>query len=172
MNDKNEAFLEAYEAHSDAIYRFCLFKLSNAELAKDMVQETFMKVWIYLAKGESVENTRALLYKTAGNLVIDQYRQQARRKGKSESLEVLNEAGFEPSFDETQSIIDRIDGAEAMALISQVPDPYGETIFMRYVQNLEISEIVSITGESDNTVSVRIHRGLEKLRKIFLKQHA
>lgn len=172
MNDRHEAFLEAYEVHSDAIYRFCLFKLSNAELAKDLVQDTFMKVWMYIAKGEDVENTKALLYRTAGNLVIDHYRQQARRKGRSESLEVLQEAGFEPSFDETESVINQIDGAQAVALISQVPAPYGETIFMRYVQNLEISEIVSITGESDNTVSVRIHRGLEKLKAIFLKQHA
>jgi len=171
MEDKEKAFLEAHAAYSDIIFRFCLFKLTNRELAKDVTQDTFMKAWIYISKGGEIQNMKALLYKTATNLVIDEYRKQDRRKGKQESLDVLHDEGFEPSFDDTQSLVDQIDGAEALALVASIPVPYGEAVFLRYVQDLSIAEIVELTGESDNTVSVRIHRGLAKLKEIYEQRH-
>ncbi len=169
MKDTHKAFLEAYDLHADALFRFCLFKISNAELAKDLVQDIYMKAWTYISnESNSVENMKALLYRTATNLIIDEYRRKARRQGKSESLEVLQEAGFEPSFDNTESVVNQIDGLGAIAKIQNLPPPYNETIFMRFVQSLEINEIAEITGESENTISVRIHRGLDKLR-VMLK---
>ena len=40
---------------------------------------------------------------------------------------------------------------------------------MRYVDDLSIKEIAEITGETENNVSVRIHRGLEKLRELVAR---
>jgi len=37
---------------------------------------------------------------------------------------------------------------------------------MRYMNDLSIQEISEISGESENNISVRIHRGLEKLKQI------
>lgn len=167
IEEKQKLFLEAYETYSDALFRFCFFKLNDRELAKDLLQETFMKVWVYISKGGEIGNIKAMLYKTAGNMIIDEYRKQGRRRGKTESLDVLNEEGFEPGFDDTASWIDKIDGAKAVALIANIPDPYGEAVFLRYVQDFSISEIVGITGESDNTICVRVHRGLVKLKELF-----
>lgn len=171
MEEKEKAFLEAHGLYADVLFRFCLFKLSNRELAKDLLQETFMKVWLYIAKGGNVENMKALLYKTVNNLIIDEYRKVDRRRGTSESLDVLHDAGFDPGFDDTRSWIDKLDGEGAMVLIAKVPAPYSEALFLRYVQDLSIDEIVAITGQSDNTISVRIHRGLLRLKELFDKEH-
>lgn len=170
MEDLNHTFLEAYNAHADALFRFCYFKLNDRELARDFVQETFMKAWNNAsAKTGDIDNLRAFLYRIAGNLVIDEYRRRGNR-GVSESLDDLHEQGFDPSEDETASWIDKIDGKEAIKLIKHIPEPYGEAVFMRYVQSLTLQEIAEITGESENTISVRVHRGLARLKKLFNRE--
>jgi RNA polymerase sigma factor (sigma-70 family) len=88
-----------------------------------------------------------------------------------ESLETLHEDGFEPAFDETDIVIDHIDGQEAIKLIAKIREPYGESVFMKYVQGLTLEEIAELTGESRNTISVRLHRGLEILKKLFNHEH-
>jgi DNA-directed RNA polymerase specialized sigma24 family protein len=42
---------------------------------------------------------------------------------------------------------------------------------MRYVIGLELKEIAEITGDSVNTVSVHVHRGINKLRELFNKNN-
>lgn len=167
MEDLQNKFLEAYNTHSDAIFRFCFFKLNDRELAKDLMQETFTKVWLSTSKeGTHINNIKALIYKVAGNLIIDEYRRRGRRDTVA-SLDILHEEGFDPSFDDTNNIRDIIDGKEAIKLISKIREPYGEAVLMRYVQDLSLAEIAEITGETENTISVRIHRGISILKKLY-----
>ena len=159
-----DIFQQAYQDHSDAIFRYCLFKISDHEKALDLTQDTFMKTWRYMEGGGEIDNIRAFLYRTAGNLIIDEY----RRRKYNESLETLSEeTGFEPSVDDTERVSEHLDGVRAIELISQIPETYGEVIFMRYVQELSLKEIAEITGDTENAIAVRIHRGIGKLQKIF-----
>jgi len=162
MEDKKEIFLKAYEEHSNAIFRYALFKVSDRELALDVMQDTFTKTWEYIAKGENIENIKAFLYRVAGNLVIDQY-----RKKTTDSLEVMQEDGFDPPFDDTDTWIDKLDGLKAIELLGKLSSDYKEALFLKYVQGLSISEISEVTGDNNNTVTVRLHRGIEKLKVLF-----
>jgi RNA polymerase sigma-70 factor (ECF subfamily) len=167
MEDLQHTFLEAYNSYSDAIFRFCFFKVNDRDLAKDMMQETFTKVWLSTSKQDiHINNIKALTYKIAGNLIIDEYRRRGRRDTVA-SLDILHEDGFDPSFDDTDSVRDIIDGKEAIKLISKIRGPYGEAVLMRYVQDLSITEIAEIAGETENTISVRIHRGISILKKLY-----
>lgn len=166
MKDLEQMFLNAYNLHSDEIFRFIFFKLSDREKAKDMTQETFMKTWLYLSKGDKIENIKAFLYRIARNLVIDEYRKNERRGGSMQSLDILSELGFEVGFDDTQTLIDIIDGKKILALIPDLPDTYSEVIFMKYVEEKSITEISEIISETENTVSVRINRGMKKLKEL------
>jgi DNA-directed RNA polymerase specialized sigma24 family protein len=51
-----EAFLGSFDSYSDAIFRFCLMKTSNKELAEDFTQETFMRYWQSLREGKTMTN--------------------------------------------------------------------------------------------------------------------
>ncbi len=150
---------QAYDEHSDAIFRYCCFKVSDREKAIDLTQDVFVKVWQYLLAGNEVENMKALLYKVARNVIIDEY-----RKKKFDSLDTMSEAGFEPS-DTTQ--VDAISIVEVRLLVERIkelPDSYSEVVFMRYVDDLSVKEIAEALGEKENNISVRIHRGLHKLK--------
>ncbi|MEN9338135.1 MAG: hypothetical protein RIQ41_449 [Candidatus Parcubacteria bacterium] len=153
------ALKEAYDEHSDAIFRYCYFKLSDREKAIDLTQDVFVKVWQYLLAGNTVGNMKALLYKVARNSIIDEY-----RKKKFDSLDVLFDAGFEPSDTAALDTISIVEAGLLVDKIKELPESYSEVVFMRYVDDLSVKEIAEALGEQENTISVRIHRGLHKLR--------
>jgi RNA polymerase sigma-70 factor (ECF subfamily) len=163
--DLQKKFMQAYDAYNDAIFRYCLFETSNREVALDLTQETFVKVWQYMEDGKEIEHVKAFLYRVAGNLVIDY-----RRKKKATSLDDMMEEGFDVEHDETDSLMDRFDAKQLMSLLNQVGDTYRDVIIMRFIDDLTIKEISKVTGESENNISVRIHRGTEKLRRLYLEK--
>ncbi len=160
-------FKEAYDEHSDALFRFAFYKLSDREKAKDVVQDTFVKVWEYLVSSEKaggieIANVKALLYRIATNAIIDNY-----RKKKELSLEAMMDDGFDPN-DARHSHDAIIDESEADLVIRAVHTLEAEdraVILMRYIDGLTVKEIASITGQRENTVSVRIHRALKMLKE-------
>ncbi len=161
-HSQKETFLKSYDLYSDALFRYCFFQTSNREVALDIVQDTFTKTWEYLAHGKQVENLRAFLYRVAGNLIIDW-----RRKKKASSLDSMQESGFDIGFDEREHIENKIDGKQVFTLLELVDVKYKDVIIMRFIEEMTIPEIASVTGESENTISVRLHRGLEKIRKLY-----
>src|SRR4051812_784750 len=90
---QKDEFLKSFAENSDALFRYCFFRIGDRERSLDLVQDAFMKTWNYLYQGNTIENFRAFLYRTAGNLIVDEYR---RRKSEP-SLDLLAEEGFEPA---------------------------------------------------------------------------
>lgn len=162
METKQKNLIEAYEKNADALFRHCFFKIHDRELAKDLLQETFVKTWDYIAQGKEISNMRAFLYKTLNNMIIDEY-----RKKKVVSLDELAEEGFDPMAETGPTADDRFMGEKALRLLQEIPNPYRDAVVMRYVNGLDLSEIAEITGETENTVSVHVHRGLTKLKELF-----
>ncbi len=162
MADLEQEFLKTYEREADAIYRYCYFRLYEKEKATDFMQEAFTKTWQYLSEGRDVKNIRAFVYKTANNLIIDYI-----RKKKEASLEALEENGFEPGIHMNEMSDTYLDAKAAVAKLAELESEYREVVYMRYVENLTPREIAEILGEAVNTISVRIHRGIKKLKKIL-----
>jgi RNA polymerase sigma-70 factor (ECF subfamily) len=153
--------MKAYDTYNDAIFRYCLFETSNREVAIDLTQDTFTKVWQYLDGGKEVEHMKAFLYRVAGNLVIDY-----RRKKKTTSLDAMTEEGFDVGHDEREHTEGTFDAQKLMGLLKDVGEKYRDVIIMRFIDDLSIKEISDVTGESENNISVRLHRGMEKLREL------
>lgn len=158
-----QKFTEAYEEYSDAIFRYCLFKISDREKALDFVQETFTRTWQYLLNGNEIENMKTFLYTTARHIVIDEY-----RKKKTLSLDEIVNQGAGPYVEIEEALYASIDAARIMQHVQKLPESYSSVIVMRYVNDLSIKDIASIVNESENVVSVRLHRGIIKLRELIL----
>lgn len=160
-------FLKAFDEYNDALFRHASLRVNNREKAIDLVHDTFTKVWAYLRGGYEIDNFRPFLYKVLNNLIIDEY-----RKKKESSLDALLELDGvdEGSFEElSESTIEgmsaTIDGKKAFDLLTELPDQYREVIILRFVDQLGPKEISELIEESENVVSVRIHRGLKLLRQ-------
>jgi len=157
-------FLEAYDEFSNAIFRYCYYRISDRELAQDLMQDTFAKTWNYICKNGEVENIRAFLYRVAKNLIIDYI-----RKKKSISLDALQESGFDPGKDTTDKMKDIVDGKAILEVVNQLDEKSKEVVIMRFVEDLGPKEIAEILNIKENAVSVRINRAMEKLRSLLPK---
>ncbi|OGE76363.1 MAG: hypothetical protein A3C85_03655 [Candidatus Doudnabacteria bacterium RIFCSPHIGHO2_02_FULL_48_21] len=156
-------FLEAYEAHADAIFRYCLVRVYERERARDLVQDVFVKAWNYIRSGHSVEKWKPFLFRIATNLIID----GARKKKEIVSLDIMQESGFDFGKDDRKHIDNWLDGQKAIDALGKLEDAYRDAVYMRYVEDLSPKEIAAISGVSENLISVRIHRGLYKLKKLL-----
>ena len=164
--DMNHIFETIYEKESDAIFRFCLVRVSSREQALDITQETFLRLWQSLSKGEEIINGKAFLFTIARRLIIDWY-----RKKKSLSLDSIVFEGKEESFDiqdESTSESNLLIGIEARHLVSKINEldrSHRDPVYLRFVEDLSPPEIGEILGISANAASVRINRGLKELKK-------
>ena len=162
MSDLEKQFIAGYEAYSDAIFRHCYFRIGNRAEAYDLMQETFIRTWDYLTKGQSIDNLRAFLYRVATNLIIDR-----SRKHREHSLEQLMEGGFQPSALDHEKISSAIDARAALTMINKLDETHRQVIIWRYVEDLRPKEIARLTGESENVISVRLHRAIKQLKQLL-----
>lgn len=163
QKEVKESFLRVYDAYADDIYRFCVLKVSNRELAEDLTQEVFMRYWQTVREGETVlKNERAFLYTLARNLVIDWY-----RKKKDTSLDALTEVGLDFGSDDHKKIELSAQMNEVLRVIEQLDTDAREALILRFVEGFTPKEIAALSGESANAVSVRINRAIKKVQGLI-----
>lgn len=159
MDDR--AFIEAYDEYADAIFRYCLVRVRDREVAHDLMQETFTKTWGYLQAGNEIENLRAFLYKVAHNTTMS-----TLVKTKSDSLDALKEEqGYDPKEEQEASPEDRAEQSLMMKHLEQLDEASRDTLVLRYMNGLPVKEIAVMRGEEPGAVSVRIHRALKTLQE-------
>ena len=161
-----EAFGKLYDKYSNLIYRFIVFRISSREDANDLTAEVFLKAWQYLVSGNrNVENFKALLYRMAGNLVIDYYRQSGRE------LQSLDEGQWNQLIDEAYNLEDQIRQKDYARLIQQAMEKLSqderELLIMRYINDLDIKEISTILDKTSGAVRVALHRAIKALKEII-----
>ncbi|OGM97678.1 MAG: hypothetical protein A2735_03710 [Candidatus Yanofskybacteria bacterium RIFCSPHIGHO2_01_FULL_41_21] len=160
-----EQFLAVHDAYADALFRHCYFRIYDRELAKDLVQETFCRTWIYLSQGKEIENIRAFLYRILHNVIVD----EIRRK-KTLSLDKLMEEGFSPEDEHASNLEQRLVAKGIVQKLKLLDESYRNIVQMRFIDDLSPKEISAVLGVSENVVSVRIHRGMNKLRQLTEKE--
>ncbi len=164
--DIREKFKEIYDKEIDSLFHYCTFRVNNKNQAIDIVQDTFIELWQTYQKGVEVKNARALLFTILRNRIIDWY-----RKKKSLSLDALMENdGQEHSFEpeDSKAYDDIVFGAETRSIvdaINNMDSNYRDVLYLRLIEDKTPEEIANILGTNANTVSVRITRGLQKLRE-------
>lgn len=155
----------AHREYEKGLNKYAFFKTQNHEIGADLVQDTFLKTWVYLVKGGKIDVMKAFLYHVLNNLIVDEY-----RKHKTSSLDVLLEKGFDPSAgDPSERILNTLDGKSAFLLIKYLPEKYQKVLRMKYEQDLSLKEMSLLTGQSKNAIAVQLHRGLEKLKLLHIR---
>jgi len=169
-----DRFLKAFDEYSNALFRHAVYRLSDRERAIEIVHDTFTKVWTYIRSGHEIDSYKPFLYKVMNNLVIDEYR---RRKEFSLDAILSGEGVDEGTFDELhegsiEELAFSLDAKKASLLIGDLPLVYREVLTLRFVDGLGPKEISDLIEESENVVSVRIHRALKILRDMIQKSEA
>lgn len=165
---KQQAILSiAHHDYEKSLTVHAFFKTHNQTTSDDLVQDAFLKTWKYILKGGKIEIMKAFLYHVLNNLIIDEY-----RKKKTTSLDSLLEQGFEIKEDNTESMLNFLDGKKALLLIAHLPLNYQAIMRMKYMEDLSLIEMSQITGQTKNSLAVKLHRGLEKIKILYNKKHS
>ena len=72
-----EQFKELFDQNFDAVRNYVYYRSGDADMATDISQETFLKIW-EKQLGDGHKNIRALLFKIAGDLFISQFRRDKK----------------------------------------------------------------------------------------------
>lgn len=159
QSTQEKIFVESFSTYGDAIFRFCIVKVSNVELAEDMTQEVFMRYWQYVRDGKEMTNTRSFLYTIANNLAKDWY-----KKKKADSLDEKMESGQVPR---DTSMNPEADAScqEVLDAIEDMEQKDKEVLLLTYVEGLAPKEIATVLVETANVISVRLNRATTRLQK-------
>lgn len=160
-----EQFIEMYRAYAPKILKYCWVRVRSREDAEDLVAKVFAKTWDHLAQGGRIDYLKAFLYRVARNQIIDYYRTSKKDHEVSmdsfgeDTVDIPDDTHVESDL-EMKSLMSEVAGA-----LKKLPEQYAEIITLRYLNELDIEEIASITGMSRNNVSVKLHRAIERLKK-------
>lgn len=143
---------QAVQLYADNIYRFVLKNLRDAEQARDVVQDTYAKVWL---KVDDIEFSKAksYLFTTAYNTMIDLIRREERRRANMP----LQQAGVAYNqFSDLQEVL-----SQALATL---PQQQQSLVLLRDYEGYSYEEIGQITGLSESQVKVYIFRARQAMR--------
>lgn len=166
MNEQEmEQFMDAYDSLNQALFRHCYFRVYDRERAKEIVHDTYTRTWEYIANGNKIENLRAFLYRVLNNLIINE-----AKKKKPLHLEDLQTTGFDPGNDPRENIDIAIEAGRVKKILELLGEHDRNLILMRYVNDLGPKDIAKIMNESENVISVRLHRAMKEFRKVLDEQ--
>lgn len=143
----------AVDQFSDNIYRFALKHLKNEMSAKDIVQETFTKVWI---KHEEVssDKVKSYLFTTAYHAIVDWIKKDGRN-GDIEKTSGSN-SEFSISFDLREVLNEALD---------RLPEIQKTVVLLRDYEGYNYNEIAEVTGLNESQVKVYIFRARQTLKE-------
>jgi len=147
----------AVDQFADNIYRFALKHLKNEMSAKDIVQDTFLKVW---DKHETIayEKVKSYLFTTAYHSIIDWIKKE-RRSADFDLVDASLASEKTAEFD-LKEILDKA--------LNTLPEIQKTVIMLRDYEGYSYDEIAEITSLNESQVKVYIFRGRQQL-KTYLK---
>lgn len=159
-------FISIYEKENDALFRFCFWRVSDREVALEITQETFARLWSRMASGRVMESSRAFIYLVARRLIIDWY-----RKVKPRSFEAFSDDDKERYEPVDTGAVARMevspDAKRALEMVRELSDQYREVVYLSFVEELAPREIAGLLNLTPNAVSIRLSRGLDELRRLM-----
>lgn len=160
------AFTELYDRTFDRVYGFLLLRLSgDPHTAADLAQETFLAVYRSMQNyaGRSTESTWVI--GIAKNKLYDYYRSMFHQKKWLEPLSVAEPVG--------ESVEDTILFSENIKVVREVldslPEQYRMLLILKYMDNLKLRDIASLTGRTVKSVDGIIQRAKAAFIKAYSK---
>lgn len=144
---------QCVDHHADGVFRFILKNIRDEERARDIVQESFSRMWE--KSGEiSAEKAKSYLFTTAYHAMIDDVRKEKRvsRLGENEGRELT----VNHSWSDLKEVL--------QAALDTLPDIQKAVITLRDYEGYSYEEIGKITGLSESQVKVYIYRGRVALK--------
>lgn len=150
-----EEFNECVDNYADNLYRFILKHIKNEDKAKDIIQDTYEKLWKKVSEVAAV-NAKSYMFTTAHHTLIDLTRREKKQGEWTETeLYALRD---ENHYTDLKEVLN--EG------LNKLPAIQRSVILLRDYEGYDYKEIGVITGLNESQVKVYIYRA-----RIFLKNY-
>ncbi|SHF13311.1 RNA polymerase sigma-70 factor, ECF subfamily [Pedobacter caeni] len=154
------AFEELMRRHEPRIFQFALKIVKSPELAQEISQDVFLKIWEKRASLNAIESLPAWLFSLAKNQSLNSLREIARRYAHEEKYAAAQEESLDGEAEVQYNDLKRI----AAALIDQL-SPQRRVIYrMKVEQGLTTVEIAAKLNLSPSTVRSQLAKSYQLLR--------
>ena len=159
---REAAFLELYERHRDAVFRFAYRMLNSTELAEDVTHDCFLSLIKEPGRFDKKRvSLRTYLFAAARNQSAKRYLNFNREA----PLEDYSETFSTPEAHQpSQRVLDDELASEVRRAIANLPPLQREALVLFEYEDLSLAEIGAIVGADSNTVKARLFRARDKLR--------
>lgn len=155
---KSRWIVEALELHESSLIRYARWILSDLESAREVVQETFLR--LCREDPARVEGHLAQwLFTVCRNLAFDARKKEARMAPLGDT-----EIAVLPNLDERRTV------SQIMQLVDTLPKNQREVIYLKFQSDLSYKEISEITKLSVTNVGFLIHSAVRAIRKQMLSE--
>jgi RNA polymerase sigma-70 factor (ECF subfamily) len=153
------AWEELYRRFAPSVHAILLARLSPPD-AEEATQEVFVSAHRRLEQLREAEALGPWLHAMARNAAVDRHRTN-RREPRREPLGDHASPHGASDAELRERVLHHIQG---------LPDAYKETLVLRLVEGLTGPEIAAVTGLTAASVRVNLHRGMELLRPLLMKE--
>jgi len=155
-----DALGRLYELYYERIFRFCVHRLFDKEIAEDVTSAVFLEVarQIRSFKGQTGQDFASWLYAIAANQANAHIRKISRRR------RLLEDAIASTAASNTAGQSNEPDWPMLYTAIRKLKPKHQTIVTLRFFENLPYEQIAGILNISQNTARVTVHRILEKLR--------
>jgi RNA polymerase sigma-70 factor, ECF subfamily len=163
--DDAAVFTGIFDEHRHAVHAYFIGRVGDPELARDLVQETFLRVWRRLSEVGPLpaEQQRAWIFTVARNLAIDSYRAAATRQAAEAALrhhaatQETSVAGPHLQVELGERL------AQLDAAIRRLPEEQRVILAMATAGGLTSHQIGEALGEPAGTVRYRLSQARKQL---------
>ena len=156
--------------YQNDLYRFCVHYLKDAERARELTQEAFLRVYAARDRFDETRSFRPWILRIARNLCFNELKRQ-----RAVRMESLEEYCGGAGRDDGKLLASAADGPEALAIngerntalqraLNTLDDESREIIELRFFHRMRARDIAAIVGRTEGAVRTRLHRILERLR--------
>ena len=153
---------EVYAERAAELLSYARLVAHEEDLARDAVQEAFMRYFIALSSGESIEAPRAWLYRVLHNYLLDR-RREFRVRHERSLTDIRKHSGGSPDI-ESQCLRRELMAVAKSALTRREFD-----CFHLRSQGLPYDEIAAALRLQSGTVGALISRSVRKVRSLVLR---
>ena len=159
---RQEALAEAYRRHAGAVYGLARRLLQVQNLAEEVVQEVFLRLWNQPDRYDPARGSlRSFLLAHAHGRAVDMLRSEGSRRQREEREA---RATAESGYDLDHEVWDIATAERVRSALSNLPNGERTAIELAYFGGHTYREAASRLGEPEGTVKSRIRTGLKRLR--------
>ena len=166
-NSKKSSFQKLFFQFHDQLFRFVVYRVQDTDIAKDITQETFLRIWEKRGSLQPEKSFFSLLARISTNLCYDHFRYTEVRLRNRDSIPEYGKSHFDNPEEVVQA--QAIEKIIRKLVNEKLPQKCRLIFILSRIEGLSNQEISSKLSLSIRTVENQIYRALKILKKHMRK---